>query len=111
VTRGSWLTTGSTSADLPLGALLSGRSPIAGRQQPHQLVRAPLPVARATPTRWCCLPCSGSGWPHAAGQPLDVRVYSGLGHLSLVATNSPLTQALIAWAQARLAGNPAHNTC
>lgn len=68
---------------------------------------------RATPTHSCSRPCSASGWPRAAppGQRLDFRDYPGLDHLSLVAADSPLTPALVAWAQARLAGNPVHNTC
>jgi alpha-beta hydrolase superfamily lysophospholipase len=47
----------------------------------------------------------------AAGQQVDFRTYPGLDHLSLVAADSPLTPTLVAWAQARLAGNPAHTTC
>ena len=47
----------------------------------------------------------------AAGQQLDVRSYPGLDHLSLVAADSPLTPVLVAWAQARLAGDPARSTC
>jgi alpha-beta hydrolase superfamily lysophospholipase len=66
---------------------------------PHELVSAPLLVAQGDadplvlPTmqrRWVAARC-------AAGQRLDVRSYRGLDHLSLVAADSPLTPALVAW--------------
>ena len=64
---------------------------------------------RATPTHSCSRPCSASGWPPAA-PPASSSTFAailGLEHLSLVTADSPLTPALVAWAQARLAGNPA----
>jgi alpha-beta hydrolase superfamily lysophospholipase/uncharacterized membrane protein HdeD (DUF308 family) len=47
----------------------------------------------------------------AAGQALDYREFPGLDHLPLVAANSPLVPRLEAWTIARLAGEPARNTC
>lgn len=47
----------------------------------------------------------------AASQPLDYREYAGLDHLTLVAADSPLTEELIAWTEARRAGEPATTTC
>ncbi|MBX9243715.1 DUF308 domain-containing protein [Actinotalea ferrariae] len=47
----------------------------------------------------------------AAGQPLDYREYDGLDHLTLVAAESPLTEELMAWTEARRAGEPAASTC
>ncbi|MCF4121405.1 alpha/beta hydrolase [Antribacter sp. KLBMP9083] len=47
----------------------------------------------------------------AAGQAIDFREYSGLSHLSLVETDSPLTAELLAWTNARLAGEAPTPTC
>lgn len=47
----------------------------------------------------------------AAGQELDYRTYPGLGHMPLVAPDSPLTAELVTWTQDRLAGKPARSTC
>ncbi len=48
----------------------------------------------------------------AARQPLEYRVYPGLGHGSLVAPRAPSTADLLAWTAARLAAaQPAPNTC
>ena len=64
---------------------------------------------------------AGSAWVRAGSPaivpdafytpPTDFRTYPGLDHLSLVAADSPLTPTLVAWDQARLAGNPARTTC
>jgi len=47
----------------------------------------------------------------AAGQSLEFRTYSGQDHLSVVAPESPLNEDLIAWTQARLAGEPQEDGC
>lgn len=47
----------------------------------------------------------------AAGQSIDFREYSGLTHLSLVETDSPLTAELVAWTNARLEGEAPTPTC
>jgi hypothetical protein len=47
----------------------------------------------------------------AAGQRLDYLTYQGRGHVGLVAADSPLIPALIAWIKDRLAGNPAPDNC
>ncbi len=47
----------------------------------------------------------------AAGQSLEFRTYSGQDHLSVVAPESPLNEDLIAWTQARLAGEPQADGC
>lgn len=47
----------------------------------------------------------------AAGQPIDLRVYDGRDHISLVALDSPLSPALVDWSRDRFAGKPATDTC
>lgn len=47
----------------------------------------------------------------AAGQALDYRTYPGRDHLGLVAPDSALVPELLAWTRARLAGEPAADTC
>lgn len=47
----------------------------------------------------------------AAGQRLDYRTYEGRDHLGLVAADSPAVADLLAWTEARLAGEPAADTC
>jgi len=47
----------------------------------------------------------------AAGQAIDFRVYPGKDQMPLVAADSPLTTELVAWTEARLAGETAKNTC
>lgn len=47
----------------------------------------------------------------AAGQALDYRTYPGRDHMGLVAPDSALVPELLAWTQARLAGEPAADTC
>lgn len=46
-----------------------------------------------------------------AGQALEYRRYSGLDHLSLVASESPLTNDLMRWTQERIDGIPAAPGC
>jgi hypothetical protein len=64
----------ATALSGPLADLLRANSP-------HELVKAPLLVAQ------------GGADPLV----LDFRPYPGLDHLSLVAADSPLTPALVAW--------------
>jgi pimeloyl-ACP methyl ester carboxylesterase len=47
----------------------------------------------------------------AAGQALEYRVYAGKDHVPLVASDSPLTPELVAWTEARLAGQLPTNSC
>ena len=47
----------------------------------------------------------------AARQPLEYRVYPGLGHGTLLAPRAPATADLLAWTAARLAAQPAPNSC
>ena len=47
----------------------------------------------------------------AAGQAVDYRVYEGLGHVPLVAADSPLIPELIEWTRARMDGEDALSTC
>ncbi|WP_408897577.1 lipase family protein [Nocardioides sp. R1-1] len=46
-----------------------------------------------------------------AGQALDYRTYAGRDHLSVVADDSPFVTDLLAWTEARFAGEPARSTC
>lgn len=46
-----------------------------------------------------------------AGQALDYRTYAGRDHLSVVADDSPFVKDLLAWTEARFAGEPATSTC
>lgn len=43
--------------------------------------------------------------------PVDYRTYAGRDHISLVASDSALGPDLVAWTKARIAGEPAANTC
>ncbi|WP_136708373.1 lipase family protein [Agromyces sp. H66] len=45
------------------------------------------------------------------GFPVDHRSYAGLGHLELVADDSPLIDELIDWTNARFAGEEPASTC
>lgn len=47
----------------------------------------------------------------AAGQPIDLRTYPGLDHISLVAPGSPLGPELLDWSRKRFEGAQAVNTC
>lgn len=47
----------------------------------------------------------------AAGQAIDFRIYPGLNHISLVASDSPLVPDLIAWTRDRFEGKPSQTTC
>jgi pimeloyl-ACP methyl ester carboxylesterase len=47
----------------------------------------------------------------AAGQPIDYRTYPGRDHISLVTPDSPLIGQLMAWTEARFAGQPAAANC
>lgn len=47
----------------------------------------------------------------AAGQSLEFRKYAGFDHVGVVGPQSPLTQDIIAWTQARLAGEPQASGC
>lgn len=47
----------------------------------------------------------------AAGDPIDYRTYPGLGHLSLVGPDSPLTPQLVDWTLARWSGEAPTPTC
>lgn len=47
----------------------------------------------------------------ADGQPIDYRVYEGLGHVSLVEADSPAMVELVEWTSARFAGDPPTPTC
>jgi hypothetical protein len=47
----------------------------------------------------------------ADGQRLEYVRYPDLDHTSLVAPASPLTGRLVAWTEARLAGEPTDDTC
>lgn len=47
----------------------------------------------------------------AAGSSLQYSEYAGLGHASLVAPGSPLSDDLVAWTRERVAGAPAEDTC
>jgi uncharacterized membrane protein HdeD (DUF308 family) len=80
---------------------------------PTGMVRAPLLVAQGEADQlvlprmqrqWVATRCAG-------GQGIDFRAYPGLDHLALVAPSSPLTAQLLEWTVARLAGQPATNTC
>lgn len=46
-----------------------------------------------------------------AGSDLEYRTYPGLGHMTLIADDSPATTDLLAWTQARFAGAPTTPTC
>ncbi len=47
----------------------------------------------------------------ARGQAIDYRTYGRRDHLSMLAPDSPLIAALMAWTRDRLAGAPAVATC
>lgn len=47
----------------------------------------------------------------AAGQIVEYHTYAGKDHLSVVAEDSPLIPDLLAWTQARFAGEPAATAC
>lgn len=47
----------------------------------------------------------------AAGGLVDYRTYAGRGHVEVIDPDSPLIPELIAWTQARFAGQPAETTC
>jgi hypothetical protein len=47
----------------------------------------------------------------AASQAVDFRVYAGRDHVPLVEADSPLIPELLAWTEARLAGEPAPTEC
>lgn len=47
----------------------------------------------------------------AAGQVIDYRTYPDRDHISVVATDSPLTADIVEWTRARFAGEPAAKAC
>ena len=47
----------------------------------------------------------------ASGQVVEYHTYAGKDHLSVVAADSPLIPDLLAWTQARFAGDPAATAC
>jgi hypothetical protein len=102
--RGSIFSTSPTTG--ALGARLVQNTP--DRPLPQQLLIAQgmtddlvLPALQA---RFVARRC-------ADGQSLDFRRCAGQDHLSVVATDSPLTADLIRWTQARLDGVPTSTGC
>ena len=80
---------------------------------PAGLIRAPLLIAQGQ-ADGLVLPSVQARYVRqrcAAGQPLDYLSYPGRDHVGLVAADSPLIPALIAWTNDRLAGRPAPGNC
>jgi uncharacterized membrane protein HdeD (DUF308 family)/pimeloyl-ACP methyl ester carboxylesterase len=95
-----------SAMDGRMGRLLEDNTPIGRITAPVLIAQGEadqlvLPeVQREFVADWC-----------SEGQEIDFRTYPGLDHLPLVAADSPLTSELVAWARARLAGEPATPNC
>jgi alpha-beta hydrolase superfamily lysophospholipase len=92
--------------DGPIGQRLRENSPDGPIRVPVLLAQGdadPL-VLPAQQARFAAALC-------AEGVLLDSRVYPGLDHLTLIADESPLTQDVVTWTQARFDGAPATASC
>ncbi len=90
----------------PLAAQLAANTPDRALPQPVLVAQglADDLVLPEVQSRWVQRRC-------AQGQAIEYRPYDGLDHLSLVAPESRFSADLIAWTQARFAGEPHRANC
>ncbi|WP_183407855.1 lipase family protein [Nocardioides marmoriginsengisoli] len=91
-----------------LGARLAENSPT-GK------IDAPVLIAQGT-TDALVLPATQDAYvaqrcASGSGGPLDYRTYKKLGHVTIIAPESPMLSDLLAWTKARFAGKAAPSTC
>lgn len=89
-----------------LGKKLSAQEPVGPFPAPVMVAQGladPL-VKPELQSKWVEARC-------AAGEEIDFREFKGLGHVDLVAANSPLTPEIVSWTLDRWDGKPATPNC